>query len=176
MSSPRLRGDFVLWDNAILADELPSGSIGCKRGARFVSGDANASYTASHGPYARFCAGHRTVSRHRAGDHRAARAGYGAHFHCILPERGTGLDYRRPAAVLRPADYSAPSILVGLLAVLVSLFGWFLALRGVLLLASPQLIERAGQHTSVTGIRIGFAVLVLAGLWLTYTGWVARSQ
>jgi hypothetical protein len=32
-------------------------------------------------------------------------------------------------------------------AVLVSLFGWFLALRGVVLLASPQLIERAGQHT-----------------------------
>jgi hypothetical protein len=59
-------------------------------------------------------------------------------------------------------------------AVLVSLFGWFLALRGVVLLASPQLIERAGQHTSVSGIRIGFAALILAGLWLTYTGWVVK--
>ena len=64
----------------------------------------------------------------------------------------------------------------GLAAVLISLFGWFLALRGVALLAVPQLIERgaAVPAGAVAFVQLGFAVLVLIGLYLTYVGWIAR--
>jgi hypothetical protein len=61
-------------------------------------------------------------------------------------------------------------------AVLISLFGWFLALRGVVLMAAPQLIER-GATASMNAmplVRIGFGALVVAGLWLTYVGWIAK--
>src|SRR5262245_23235455 len=63
----------------------------------------------------------------------------------------------------------------GAAAVLVSLFGWFLALRGLLLLAAPQLIERAAAASvgAVPLVRIGFGILVLIGLYLTYVGWIA---
>ena len=66
----------------------------------------------------------------------------------------------------------------GLAAIVISLFGWFLALRGLTLLAAPQLIERgaAGAMGSLPLVRVGFALLVLAGLWLTYVGWVARPR
>ncbi len=57
-------------------------------------------------------------------------------------------------------------------AVLISLFGWFLALRGVVLLAAPQIVERLGAQTSVAAVRIGFGLLLLAGVQLTFTGWV----
>lgn len=68
-------------------------------------------------------------------------------------------------------NWSGPS------AVLISLFGWFLALRGVALLAAPQLIhEGATASQGLTGAApIGFGVLVLVGLWLTYVGWFARA-
>jgi len=61
-------------------------------------------------------------------------------------------------------------------AVLISLFGWFLALRGVILLAAPQLIARgaAASMNELPTVRIGFSVLVLIGLWLTYVGWVTK--
>jgi hypothetical protein len=60
-------------------------------------------------------------------------------------------------------------------AILISLFGWFLALRGVVLLAAPQLIERgaAASLNFVPVVQMGFGVLALIGLWLTYTGWIA---
>jgi amino acid transporter len=63
-----------------------------------------------------------------------------------------------------------------LAAVLISLFGWFLALRGVGLLAAPQLIERgaAAAMNMIPVVQIGFGVLVLAGLWLTFVGWIAK--
>lgn len=63
-----------------------------------------------------------------------------------------------------------------LAAVLISLFGWFLALRGVALLAVPQLIERgaAGAMGAIPFARIGYGVLVLAGFWLTFVGWIAK--
>ena len=57
-------------------------------------------------------------------------------------------------------------------AILISLFGWFLALRGLALLSIPHLYEKAGVEVSL--VRIGFGLLVLAGLWLTYTGWIAK--
>ena len=61
-------------------------------------------------------------------------------------------------------------------AILISLFGWFLALRGLVLLAAPQLIERAAAASmgAISLVRIGFGALVLVGLYLTFVGWIAR--
>ena len=61
-------------------------------------------------------------------------------------------------------------------AVMISLFGWFLALRGLILLAAPQLILRGGIASlhMVPAVRIGFSILVLVGLWLTYVGWFTK--
>ena len=61
-------------------------------------------------------------------------------------------------------------------AVLISLFGWFLAARGLALLTVPELYEHAteGVAGAVTLVRFGFGALVLAGLWLTYVGWIAK--
>lgn len=62
-----------------------------------------------------------------------------------------------------------------LAAMLISLFGWFLALRGLTLLFAPQLIERVGVNVAGAPafVQIGFGLLVLAGLWLTFVGWIA---
>ncbi len=63
-------------------------------------------------------------------------------------------------------------------AILISLFGWFLALRGLVLLAAPQLYERAAYASvgAVLIVRLGFSVLVLVGLWLTFVGWIAKPS
>lgn len=63
-------------------------------------------------------------------------------------------------------------------AVLVSLFGWFLALRGVVLLTAPQLYEQAGVAAMgmMPAVRLGFGLLVLVGLWLSFVGWLARTR
>ena len=63
----------------------------------------------------------------------------------------------------------------GLSAILISLFGWFLALRGVVLLAAPQLIASAAAAMNMMPIvQIGFGFLVLIGVWLTFVGWIAK--
>jgi len=61
-------------------------------------------------------------------------------------------------------------------AVLISLFGWFLGLRGLALLVAPQLIAEgaAAAMNDLPLVRVGFSVLVLVGLWLTYVGWIAK--
>ncbi len=61
-------------------------------------------------------------------------------------------------------------------AILISLFGWFLALRGLVLLAAPQLMARAaaGAVGAILAVRIGAGVLLLVGLWLTFVGWIAK--
>ena len=63
-------------------------------------------------------------------------------------------------------------------AVLISLFGWFLALRGVVLLAAPQLIARGADASmgATPLVRAGFGVLAAIGLWLTFAGWIARPR
>jgi len=63
-------------------------------------------------------------------------------------------------------------------AVMISLFGWFLTLRGLVLMAAPQLIERgtAASMGAVTLVRLFFGALVVIGLYLTYVGWIAGSR
>jgi len=64
----------------------------------------------------------------------------------------------------------------GASAIMISLFGWFLALRGVVLLAAPQLIARgaAAAMNMLPLARVFFGFLVLIGLWLTFVGWIAK--
>jgi hypothetical protein len=63
----------------------------------------------------------------------------------------------------------------GLAAILISLFGWYLALRGLVLLAAPQLIANgaAAALNWAPVVQAGFGLLALIGLWLTYAGWIA---
>lgn len=60
-------------------------------------------------------------------------------------------------------------------AIIVSAIGWFLAIRGVLLLTVPQAYDAAGRAVYSSGatalIRVVFICLALAGLYLTYVGW-----
>jgi hypothetical protein len=58
--------------------------------------------------------------------------------------------------------------------VLISLFGWILVLRGVVLMAAPNLYERAGMSMDAPLVRVVFGVLVAIGLYLTYVGWLAK--
>jgi hypothetical protein len=64
-------------------------------------------------------------------------------------------------------------------AVLVSLLGWFLAIRGVLVLAIPDIYDSAGksmeQH-DIPVVRAIFIGLALVGLYLTYVGWIAKPK
>lgn len=60
-------------------------------------------------------------------------------------------------------------------AVLISVFGWILALRGLMLLVAPDLYERAAlAMDSVPLIRLIFAVIIAMGLYFTYVGWLAK--
>ena len=62
-------------------------------------------------------------------------------------------------------------------AVLVSLFGWFLAVRGAMLLAVPNLMAR-GASTAVASpfaVQVGFGLLAVFGLYLTFVGWIAKG-
>lgn len=60
-------------------------------------------------------------------------------------------------------------------AVLISLFGWILALRGLLLMAAPELYQRAADALdSVALVRLIFGIIVVIGLYLTYVGWLAK--
>ena len=62
-------------------------------------------------------------------------------------------------------------------AILVSLLGWFLAIRGVLILAVPNIYNSAGnalEQSAIPLVRGIFAGLALVGLYLTYVGWIAK--
>lgn len=65
-----------------------------------------------------------------------------------------------------------------LAAVLISLFGWFLALRGAVLMAAPELIDRgaAAAMPHLGLVQAGFGLLTLIGLYLTYVGWIAAPR
>ena len=64
----------------------------------------------------------------------------------------------------------------GLSAILISLFGWFLALRGLVLLVAPQLYARgaAAAQSMMRTTQIALGLLALIGLWLTFFGWIAK--
>jgi uncharacterized protein YjeT (DUF2065 family) len=64
-----------------------------------------------------------------------------------------------------------------LAAVLISLFGWVLALRGLLLLAAPDLYERAANTSldALSLVRLFFLCLVAIGIYLTFVGWLAKT-
>ncbi|MGW4098014.1 hypothetical protein [Mycobacterium sp. NPDC004974] len=61
-------------------------------------------------------------------------------------------------------------------AALISLFGWFVALRGLAMMAIPSAID-SGANATVTSpglqlvARIFFLLLTAMGLCLTYVGW-----
>lgn len=61
-------------------------------------------------------------------------------------------------------------------ATLISLFGWFVALRGLAMMAIPSAID-SGASATVTSpgllltARVFFLLLTAMGLWLTYIGW-----
>ncbi len=64
-------------------------------------------------------------------------------------------------------------------AILVSLLGWFLAIRGVLVLAIPDVYDSAGatlEHSAIPLVRAIFIGLALVGLYLTYSGWIAKPK
>ena len=65
-------------------------------------------------------------------------------------------------------------------AVIVSVVGWFLALRGLLLLTVPQAYSAAGDALYGSGatavIWVVFICLALAGLYLTYVGWKPQPR
>lgn len=64
-------------------------------------------------------------------------------------------------------------------ATLISLFGWFVALRGLTLMAFPSAIESGAGETLANpalllAARIFFLLLAAVGVWLSYIGWVRR--
>jgi hypothetical protein len=67
----------------------------------------------------------------------------------------------------------------GPLAVTVSLFGWFIALRGFLLIAAPATVQSGVDATTLSPTatlvaRIFFGGLAVIGLLLTYVGWFTK--
>jgi hypothetical protein len=63
-------------------------------------------------------------------------------------------------------------------AVVISLIGWIVALRGLELLMAPGPIARLAEHMAgaVVAIRIGCWILLLIGLWLSAVGWGAKGR
>lgn len=64
----------------------------------------------------------------------------------------------------------------GLAPVIISLFGWFLALRGFVLLAFPQLMQKGVDASvpAVGSVRFFFLFLTVVGVYLTYVGWIRK--
>jgi hypothetical protein len=65
-------------------------------------------------------------------------------------------------------------------AALISLFGWFVALRGMAMMAFPTAIETGADATIsspglLLGARVFFGLLTVMGLWLTFVGWGGRQ-
>ena len=63
-------------------------------------------------------------------------------------------------------------------AVIVSVLGWLMVLRGVLLLAFPAALMSAANAVIGTGAvwRIAYLALAVLGLYLTVVGWRPASQ
>jgi hypothetical protein len=68
----------------------------------------------------------------------------------------------------------------GVTAALISLFGWFVALRGLLMMAFPSVVdEGASSSIASPGLllagRIFMLLLTVMGLWFTYVGWISPA-
>ncbi|MDF2618896.1 MAG: hypothetical protein K0S00_1555 [Xanthobacteraceae bacterium] len=63
-----------------------------------------------------------------------------------------------------------------LAAIIISAFGWLLVLRAVAVLAMPTMFEHAATASAgaAVPVRLIFGLLVVAGVYLTYVGWLAR--
>lgn len=66
----------------------------------------------------------------------------------------------------------------GVAAVIVSLLGWLMVVRGVVLLAFPDAFMSIANDAigAETLWRIKFGGIALVGLYLTYVGWIARPK
>jgi hypothetical protein len=66
----------------------------------------------------------------------------------------------------------------GVAAVIISVLGWIMVLRGVLLLAFPDTFMSIANHTigAETFWRIIFGGVTIVGLYLTYVGWIAPQK
>jgi hypothetical protein len=64
----------------------------------------------------------------------------------------------------------------GLSAILISLFGRFICLRGLALLLAPQAYEHLADVSqgALPLVRLLFGLIFLAGLKPTYDGWIAK--
>ena len=63
-------------------------------------------------------------------------------------------------------------------AILISLLGWLVALRGAVLMLVPEFLLGVGEAAmrQTFAVQISFAVFALIGLYLTYVGWIARPR
>jgi hypothetical protein len=59
-------------------------------------------------------------------------------------------------------------------AVLISMWGWISALRGVVLMAAPRLYERSADIMDPIPIIFVFGAIGAMGIYLTYVGWLAK--
>jgi uncharacterized protein YjeT (DUF2065 family) len=81
----------------------------------------------------------------------------------------------RGPAVRRTADIAFHQYWSNLAAVLISAFGWILALRGLALMAAPELYQRAAMAMDAAPlVRLIFGVLVAIGLYLATLSWLAK--
>lgn len=66
----------------------------------------------------------------------------------------------------------------GLTAVIVSLLGWIMVIRGILLMAFPDFFMSIANRTvgAENLWRVVFVVFVAMGVYLTYAGWIARPK
>ena len=68
----------------------------------------------------------------------------------------------------------------GVAAILVSVLGWFLAIRGILLLTVPGAYSSAGNAIyssgAISALRVLFVCLSVIGLYLTYVGWKPQDR
>ena len=64
----------------------------------------------------------------------------------------------------------------GASAILISLFGWFIGLRGLALILVPEAYEHLtdASQSALPLVRLLFGLIFLAGLKLTYDGWIAK--
>ncbi|MCV7155965.1 hypothetical protein [Mycolicibacterium brisbanense] len=66
----------------------------------------------------------------------------------------------------------------GLTAIIVSMLGWIMVIRGILLMAFPDFfIAIANRTIGAENLwRVVFAVFIAIGVYLTYAGWIARPK